>query len=474
VSPPSWLTDTIARRFVLTEILLVGVTVAMAFLLKEVGGGFWAEEPLERSPLLRDVMITARLIDAAPPRVRPSLASAATTSESSRAYWFGADSPVVPFLEARGNADEPAAQHVGAALRHKTIVLRVSRAMAFPSGFPPNPGGSYGWLLAVRLQDGSWTVFTAPVRIWAAPVGARLLLWIAFLALSISLITALAARQFAQPIEKLAAAVREFGVNPRPSALAESGPCELRQVVRTFNEMQAQIQRFLAQRTLMLAAISHDLRTPLTRMRLRGELIDDAQQQARHFRDVDEMQAMVDGALAFFRDDAVTETTTHFDLPQMLMTIVNEYADRQIELRYDGPAHATCKGRPLALKRAVTNLVENAVKYATPPSLELLREATAYVVVVRDRGPGIPEHALGNVFLPYYRVEKSRNRNTGGVGLGLTVVQAIVQGHGGEVRLENSPTGGLEARVLLPATSEHISGGRGGPWRESSDNARGP
>jgi signal transduction histidine kinase len=292
---------------------------------------------------------------------------------------------------------------------------------------------------------------------WVAPAGARLLMWISILSISISLITALAARQFAQPIEKLAAAVREFGLNRQWSPLAESGPRELRQVVRTFNEMQAQIQRFLAHRTLMLAAISHDLRTPLTRMRLRGELIDDAEQQARHFRDVDEMQAMVDGALAFFRDDAVdavTETTTHFDLPQMLMTIVNDYADHQIELHYHGPTHAAYKGRPLALKRAVTNLVENALKYATPPSLELQQEARAYVVVVRDRGPGIPEHALESVFLPYYRVEKSRNRNTGGVGLGLTVVQAIVQGDGGEVTLKNSPTGGLEARVLLPVRSE--------------------
>jgi two-component system osmolarity sensor histidine kinase EnvZ len=455
VSPPSWLTDTIARRFGLTQILLVGVTIAMALLLTQVGG-FWAEEPLERSALLREMLVTTRLIEAVQPPLRPSLASAASTSGSTRAYWLGADSPVVPFLEAQRNADKPVAQRIGAALQHTTIVLRVLRSTALPSGFPPNPGGSSGWVLAVRLQDGSWTVFTfmTPVQMWAAPFGARLLMWISFLALSISLITAFAAKQFAQPIEKLAAAVREFGLNPQSSPLAESGPRELRQVVRTFNEMQAQIQRFLAHRTLMLAAISHDLRTPLTRMRLRGELIDDAEQQARHFRDVDEMQAMVDGALAFFRDDAVTETTTHFDLPQMLMTIVNDYADRQIELHYDGPAHAVYKGRPLALKRAVTNLVENALKYATPPSLELLQEARAYVLVVRDRGPGIPEHALENVFLPYYRVEKSRNRNTGGVGLGLTVVQAIVQGHGGEVMLKNPPSGGLEARVLLPVTSE--------------------
>ena len=452
MSAPSCPTDTIARRFVLTQILVVGVTLGMVFLFKAVAG-IWAQEPLEESSLLRDVIVTTRIIEAVPPALRPSLASAAT-SGSSRAYWFGANSQAVSFLEVQGNTDDPGARRIGAALHHEAIVLRVSRSRALPSGFPLNSSGSAGWLLAVRLQDGSWTVFTTPVRMWGPPVRVLVLIWVFFLAISMFVFTALAARQFARPIKKLAAAVREFGVNPQSPAITESGPRELRQVIRTFNQMRAQIQRFIAHRTLMLAAISHDLRTPLTRMRLRGELIEDPEQQARHFRDVDDMQAMVDGALAFFRDDAVTETATHFDLPQMLITIVNDYADRQIDLHYVGPAHAVYTGRPLALKRAVTNLVENALKYATPPSLELLQEAGSCVVVVRDRGPGIPEHALENVFLPYYRVEKSRNRNTGGVGLGLTVVRAIVQDHGGEVMLKNSPSGGLEARVQLPLASE--------------------
>ena len=125
-------------------------------------------------------------------------------------------------------------------------------------------------------------------------------------------------------------------------------------------------------------------------------------------------------------------------------------ADQKIEIRYEGPTHAVYQGRPFALKRAFSNLVENAIKYATPPSIELVRESNGYFVLIRDRGPGIPDHALASVFLPYYRVEKSRNRNTGGVGLGLTVAQAIVQGHGGEIRLKSCPDGGLEARVALP------------------------
>jgi signal transduction histidine kinase len=197
------------------------------------------------------------------------------------------------------------------------------------------------------------------------------------------------------------------------------------------------------------------LRTPLTRVRLRGELIEDAEQQARLFRDVDEMQAMVDSALAFFRDDAVTEPTTSFDLAHALLTIVNDYADQKIEIRYEGPAHAIYLGRPLALKRAFGNLVENAIKYATPPAIELLCEPDTYVVSIRDGGPGIPADALEDVFLPYYRLEKSRNRNTGGVGLGLTVAQAVVHGHGGEIELRNCVHGGLEARIALPLKS-HI------------------
>jgi signal transduction histidine kinase len=162
---------------------------------------------------------------------------------------------------------------------------------------------------------------------------------------------------------------------------------------------------------------------------------------------------MVDGALAFFRDDAVTEPTTPFDLAKVLLTLTNDYADQRVEIPYSGPAHAGYTGRPFALKRAVTNLVENAIKYATAPEIELEHAANELVLWVRDRGPGIPDKALGDVFLPYYRLEKSRNRNTGGVGLGLTVAQAIIRGHGGEILLRNRPNGGLEVRVTLPLIS---------------------
>jgi signal transduction histidine kinase len=197
----------------------------------------------------------------------------------------------------------------------------------------------------------------------------------------------------------------------------------------------------------------HDLRTPLTRMRLRGEFIADEAEQERLFRDVDEMQTMVDGALAFFRDDAVEEAVTTFDLPGVIRTIANDYTDQGIDIAHAGPSRAVYRGRPFALKRAFTNLIDNAIKYATPPQIELCREEHAFVIRVCDRGPGIPADALDRVFTPYFRLDKSRNRATGGVGLGLIVAQAIVRGHGGEIILENRLGGGLEARVTLPVAA---------------------
>lgn len=445
---PSWLADTIARRFAVTEILVVAVTVGLALLFNRFGG-VWGLEPVEQTGLLDEVAALVRTIEMAPPEMRHSLASAAG-SQRNQMYWLAAGSQGARMLDIVKGDDTRVRRYVASETQRAAVVLHPAGWGSVPAGLDPAPKTVPQYILGVRLHDGSWMVFTTSNRSWGASETVRWSIRLLFLAASISLFTVIAARQFARPIKRLAAAVREFGVNPRAPPIPESGPRELRQVIRTFNEMQGQIQKFVSYRTMMLAAISHDLRTPLTRMRLRGEFIEDAEQQARLFRDVDEMQAMVDGALAFFRDDAVAEPSTTFDLPHVLMTVANDYADQEIAIQYVGPPHALYQGRPFALKRAFNNLVENAIKYATPPRLELLCEQQAFVVVVRDHGPGIPDKLLESVFLPYYRVEKSRNRSTGGVGLGLTVALAIVHGHGGEIRLRNSPEGGLEARVVLP------------------------
>ena len=466
---PFWLLDTVARRFALTEVLAVAVTLALVGLFRTFGGA-WSHEPLARSGLLSEAAAIVRMIEAAPPSARQALAAAAAPGEF-RTDWYPSASRGSASLESapRGE-DENAQKTISAHLQRAVAVLTPRRSGSVPPGIIHDRSSPLApYMLGVQLNDGSWLVFSVMKRSWGMPLPDRWAVWLGFLALSVTFVTAVTARQFSRPIERLAAAVRQFGLNPRAPPIAETGPRELQQVIKTFNAMQTQIQKFVAYRTMMLAAISHDLRTPLTRMRLRGEFIEDPEQQARLFRDVDEMQNMVDEALVFFRDDATAEETTSFDLPRVLLTIANDYADQGIEIDYAGPAHAAYCGRPLTLKRAFSNLIDNAAKYGKRTEIELSCEETAFVVTIKDSGPGIPPEALDDVFRPYYRVDKSRNRCTGGVGLGLTVAQGIIQGHGGEITLKNRPEGGLQARVVLPVLHTTASISEPDEVRRASD-----
>jgi signal transduction histidine kinase len=268
--------------------------------------------------------------------------------------------------------------------------------------------------------------------------------------MSIGVVSAVATYHLSRPIGAFTEALRRFGTDPRAAPIRESGPRELRVSIAAFNAMQAQVQKFVDDRTAMLAAISHDLRTPLTRIRLRGELVDDKEQRVRLFRDVDDMQAMVDSALAFFREDFQGEETTIFEFPEMLRTIADDYNDQGAGVTYKGPERAGFRGRPLALKRAFANLVDNAAKYGKSPELELRCADQQFVVMVTDSGPGIPSEAIERVFTAFFRLERSRNRGTGGVGLGLTSSQTIIRAHGGDIRLRNRLAGGLEVEVSLP------------------------
>ena len=446
--------DSIARRFAVTVVLAVVVTWSLAGLFN-VFGGVWAQPSLERSGLLGEAADMVRIIEAAPPPLREQLASAATT-RTTRVGWYAATSPVATVLERlTGQASEDGREVVGKLLGNRRLVVlnpdgSSDALMSTPEFQEERTKDRHAYVLAVQYSDGSWLAFTVPERLWGLPWQERWAIWLAFFTVSTGIVSMIATRQLVGPIKRFAEAIRLFGANPQAPPGAETGPRELRDVISAFNAMRAQIQKFVAYRTAMLAAISHDLRTPLTRIRLRGEFIEDEVQQARLFRDVDELQAMVDGALAFFRGDADEEAVTSFDLPGVLQTIANDYADQDIEIAYTGPRRAVYRGQPFALKRAFTNLIENAVKYGTPPTIELSCQEKSITVMVRDRGPGIPTEALERVFSPFYRLESSRNRTTGGVGLGLTAALAIVHGHGGDIILSNLPTGGLGASVTLP------------------------
>lgn len=445
--------DTIAWRFGATIVASMAVACALTGLFL-VFGGVWARPPIDVAARLEGGMAIIHMLEASPPAMRPKLAEAART-QIYRVDWYAEKSATSIWLDAA--ADGRRLDLESRDLREFSDTVRRT-VMAFTPAevrtlFPDFPLRSSRYpeahYFTVNLDDGSWVVFTGFNRDWGLSQSQRVGVWAAFLLVSFAVVSTIATRQISRPIRRFAGAVRRSGGGQSPP-IAREGPQELREVIAAFNDMQAQIQEFVAYRTSMLTAISHDLRTPLTRLRLRGEFIVDKAQQAKLFRDVDEMRAMIDGALAFFRGDADEEARRAFDLADVLQSIADDYADQGVEIRYAGPDHLTYVGCPVALKRVFANLIENAVKYGTPPEVALVRAASATVVSVRDRGAGIPEDALARVFKPFYRVDESRNRATGGVGLGLTSAQSVVRRHGGDIALRNHPEGGLEVTVTLP------------------------
>jgi signal transduction histidine kinase len=443
--------DSIARRFVLTVVAVIAGTLALIAIFLTFGGTL-AAPPIETSGVLERAAVIYRVIENSAPSARPRLA--AILSDKFDVSWFPEESPVSRILDrAELTSNRPRLQDMIEQLvgdSRKSVLIE--REGALRASLPSSAIDPEAGALGLALPDGSWLIYSSRHRLWGLSESARLIVWGLFLLLVTGVVTAIAARQMARPIRQFTEAIRLFGTNPQSPPMPEIGPVEFRGVIGAFNTMQGQIQRLISSRTAMLAAISHDLRTPLTRIRLRGEFIHDPHQQARLFRDVDELQQMIEGALAFFRGDAHQESLTSLDLPSILQTIVSDFSDHGVSLDYAGPARLAYLGRPVALKRAVANLVENAVKYGTPPEIRLFSEEMRVVITVRDCGPGIPEDELDRVFQPFFRLETSRNRATGGVGLGLTATQSIIREHGGEVILVNRSGGGLEARINLPDT----------------------
>ncbi|MCI0755693.1 sensor histidine kinase [Teichococcus vastitatis] len=451
-----WLDDTIARRFVLTILLAFGATLLMNLLFVSFAG-VWGRPSLMETGVLDGAAMAVRIIEAQPPEARPAIAVAAGTADY-RLTWYPGDTPLRVTERLHSTFDQ-ALPSLRASLggADRTIIFFASDSPEMDEarfGFDPAVNAET-YFMGIQLLDRSWAIFIVPEWRWGLSPGVRTTIKLFFALASVLLLAMITARSLALPIEQLAAAVRRFGTDPEAPPIPPDGPAELRDTIQAFNAMQARIGRFVQDRTVMLAAISHDLRTPLTRMRLIAEFIGEPQ-QGKLFRYVDEMQEMVDSALTFFRDDASQEPFTRFDLPELLKSIIDDYGDQGITLTYAGPDHGTHHGRPHALRRAFVNLVENAVKYATPPAVHLRLTNGHAEILVCDEGPGLPEEALEQAFAPYHRLETSRNQTSGGVGLGLTAARSIIRAHGGDIRLSNRQSGGLEAWVDLPATQPVI------------------
>jgi signal transduction histidine kinase len=260
----------------------------------------------------------------------------------------------------------------------------------------------------------------------------------------------LVTRRLTRPLRDLQAVASALGRSQPPPRIPESGAREIREALRAFNLMQERLQRYLDSRTRVLAAMSHDLRTPLTRLRLRAETAEHQELRERLIADIEEMDALVQRSLALFRGLNDTEEFQATDLNLWLAEIVTEYRELGREFTVSGRANTPLSIRPQALRRALRNLIDNALNYAGATQVELCDNGATVDVAVLDRGPGIPPEQLAAVREPFHRVEISRSRATGGVGLGLAIATEIAAAHGGALLLRNRADGGLEAILSLP------------------------
>jgi signal transduction histidine kinase len=302
----------------------------------------------------------------------------------------------------------------------------------------------------VPLDDGAWLRFVTasalPSLGWIMHLSAQVFL----VSLAVVAFAIWAARQMTRPIRTFAAAAERLGRDVQAPPIGESGSRELRRATRAFNTMQQRLQRYVEDRTQMLAAISHDLRTSLTRLQLRTTFIEDPEQRRKAEQDIQEMEAMLSATLTFARDDAADEPLTKVDIASMLHSLCDDLSDIGKPVRYRGPESLTCSCRSVSLQRALANLMTNAASYGSEAEVCLSRQDQAIQVVIVDRGPGIDDADKERVFEPFVRLDSARSRVTGGSGLGLPIARSVVHAHGGTLSLVDREGGGLEVVIELP------------------------
>jgi signal transduction histidine kinase len=301
----------------------------------------------------------------------------------------------------------------------------------------------------VRLNDGSWAAFDTRIPRDAANLPLRLVLTLLILLAVVAVMSLVAVRWVTRPLNVLASAAEALGRDIHRAPLPEHGPTEVRRAAHAFNDMQTRLVRFIDERTRVLTAMSHDLKTPITRMRLRAELLEDEEQRLRFEKDLKEMEAMVAQTLDFMRGLG-SEARQPIDLMALVESLQADHAEMGRTVTIEGRAATPLIGMPLALKRCLANLLDNAALYGSAAHVVIEDGASAVTLRIRDDGPGIPEAELEKVFEPFHRLEASRNRATGGTGLGLGIAREIARAHGGDLVLHNHSAGGLEAVLTLP------------------------
>jgi signal transduction histidine kinase len=409
----------------------------------------------------------ARVLEATPPTLQQDILTASNTS--SARYWI---SPALIDAPAwRQQAWERLAEPLprmsfpGVPIEVKADSVRVEASKSVssswidlrPESWPLSRPAKFLYLddamgmgLAVRLANGTWLniAYAKPAQdgFWTSQSTVSL----GLSALVLSIIAALAARGIARPLRRLATAAEALGRGQEIAPVPETGPDDIRRTSEAFNRMQARLHRFVDDRTRMLAAIGHDLRTPLTSLRLRAEFVPDQDVREKMLATIHEIQTMAEATLAFAREEATAESTRTVDIGALVESLCDDLVELGYDVSFSEGQKISYLCRPDALRRACRNLVENAVRYGERARVSVEKRADSIEIIVSDDGPGIPDSAREQVFTPFFRMENSRNRETGGVGLGLSIARTIVRRHGGDITLINQQRG-LRAAISLPA-----------------------
>jgi signal transduction histidine kinase len=451
-----WLPDTVVTRSVAILILALIAVHMLGYWAYRVGVSSVAESTQDRALAERLVSIK-RAVGNIPDSAERDRAAHALSSGSLEVHWSRislvlANAPLTE--RARATAD-----------RLKELVPDLA-AESFRIGFADDGAIASGeaepyrhmLLISMRLEDQSWVNFSTPRLGTLQHFDPALLALTICLAIVIIVIAGLLLAWVTRPLRDLATAAERFTLDGKPEPLDETGPLEVRRAARAFNMMRERIRKLVSERTQALAAVSHDLRTPITRVRLRSEFLDDAQTRDLIEADLLEMEDMIESTLEFLKSGESTEPWRLLNLSSIAETCVDDAKDAGRDITFAGVEDLSVHGQHLALKRVVSNLVGNALKYGATVRVEARRSDGFAVLEVRDDGPGIPDDRLDSVFDPFVRIEASRSKETGGVGLGLTIARSIARAHGGEVVLANRPEGGLAATLRLPIATPRTTG----------------
>lgn len=388
----------------------------------------------------------------APPPDRPTGGDPLAVPPSVR-VWVSSSAPGGP--RGAGPATDSAFQKrltalLGAPEHSVRLFLGPSDSIRPPADSgAPSPVLREGFLAALQLADGRWRIVENPVEPYPNAYQRQA---IYLFGLGIALLLPLAwffARALSAPILRFSEAAKRLGSDPAAPALVRAGPAEMRDAVDSFNNMQTRLNRLLQERTQMMGAIAHDLRTPLTRLAFRLEDLPSGLRE-KVSADIQEMKMMIASVLEFIRDRSLAPRRERLDFRLLVESVVDDLSDLGYDVNLQPGAPITLQGDPIALKRAIVNLIDNALKYGERARVRVQVTDAQCILQIDDDGPGIAPEFQDSVFEPFFRVENSRNRDTGGIGLGLAAVRSIVLDHGGEVRVQNRKEGGLRATVSLP------------------------